>query len=465
MPLLAALPRARAAAALAGVDVQPRDAWGADLRPTGALSQEAPGDVRFLLVHHTASSNAYLAGDVPNILRGIYGFHTTDKGWPDIAYNFLIDRFGRVWEGRTGSLNGPVKGDATGGSQGFALLACFLGDHSSEPPTRPALDAMGKLLAALASWYAIDVRPGATTSFTSRGSSRYPAGTFVTTSTIAGHRDMSLTTCPGDACYPLLSTLVPSSGHRLDLFRRGSDSALWYKTWNGAWTRWDSLGGQLTAEPGAARWGDDRADVYVKGADNGLWHKWRNGSWSGWESLGGTLTSAPAATSWGPDLLDVFVRGTDNGLWHKRWNGSWSGWEGLGGSLTSGPGAASTGSDRLDVFVRGTDNALWHKGLNGSWSGWQSLGGILASEPAVASWGPGRLDVFVRGADDALWRKQWDGSWSDWESLGGVLTSAPVASSWGPNRLDVFVRGTDNAVWHRCWEGGWASWESLGPVP
>ncbi|MEO5678995.1 MAG: hypothetical protein ABIS47_04920, partial [Acidimicrobiales bacterium] len=91
VPLLASLPRAApaAATALGDAEVLPRAAWGADLLPTGPLSQEAPGDVRFLLVHHTASSNAYAAGDVPGVLRSIYGYHTGPKGWPDIAYNFL----------------------------------------------------------------------------------------------------------------------------------------------------------------------------------------------------------------------------------------------------------------------------------------------------------------------------------------------------------------------------------------
>ncbi len=74
---------------------------------------------------------------------------------------------------------GPGEGDATGGSQGFALLACFLGNHSTEAPTAAALDAMGRLLKALASRYGVKVTPGATTTFTSRGSNRYPAGTVV----------------------------------------------------------------------------------------------------------------------------------------------------------------------------------------------------------------------------------------------------------------------------------------------
>lgn len=212
LPVLPRLPRAMPTVALGGVDVQPRSAWGADLKPKGPLSEEAAGDVRFLLVHHTASGNSYGRGEVPRLLRGFYALHTTDGKWADIAYGFLVDRFGRVWEGRSGSLSGPVKADATGGSQGFAVLACFIGDHRTQPPSADALDAMGKLLGALAGRHGIDVRPGTMATFVSRGSNLHPAGKQVTTPTISAHRDMSKTACPGDACYRLLrTTLVPAA--------------------------------------------------------------------------------------------------------------------------------------------------------------------------------------------------------------------------------------------------------------
>ncbi|MEJ7764857.1 MAG: N-acetylmuramoyl-L-alanine amidase, partial [Acidimicrobiales bacterium] len=191
LPLLVHVGWTSPAAALDGVDVLPRSTWGANLPPTGPLSEELGGDVRFLLVHHTLTPNTDAEGDVVRRLRGIYGYHTGTKGWPDIAYNFLVDRFGRVWEGRAGSLNGPVKGDATGGSQGFALLCCFIGDHTTAAPSAAAQAAMGRLLGALAARYGIDVSPDATTTFVSRGSNRYPAGATVTAQTISGHRDMS----------------------------------------------------------------------------------------------------------------------------------------------------------------------------------------------------------------------------------------------------------------------------------
>jgi hypothetical protein len=213
VPLAGLLPAGAAAAApaAAGVTVRPRADWAGGLAPTGPLQQEMPADVRFLLVHHTASANDYAPEDVPGLLRGFYAAHTgPGKNWPDVAYNFFVDRYGTAWEGRTGSLGAPVQADATGGSQGFAQLCCFVGTHTAEPPSAQARATMTALLAALADRYGIETAPGSTATFVSRGSNRWPAGTTVTTPTIAGHRDMSLTECPGEAAYALVRDAFPA---------------------------------------------------------------------------------------------------------------------------------------------------------------------------------------------------------------------------------------------------------------
>lgn len=180
--------------------IVPRAQWAPDLLPTGPVPDEP--DVRFLLVHHTVNANDYSQEEVVGLLRQIYGFHTSpEKGWPDIAYNFLVDRFGTVYEGRTGSLDRAKAADATGGSQGFAQLCSFIGDHSLAPPSDAAMASMVGMLAFLGDRHGLDLAPGATASFVSRGSNRRPAGESVTTPTISGHRDMSSTACPGDFAY------------------------------------------------------------------------------------------------------------------------------------------------------------------------------------------------------------------------------------------------------------------------
>lgn len=178
------------------VTINPRESWAVDRPPTGPLESE---NVRFLLVHHSASRNGHTGADAPGIIRSFYDYHTSDeKGWNDVAYNFLIDSDGGIWEGRAGSLTGPVAGDATGGNQGFSQLVCVIGDYSTARPTQASLTSLVSLLAWLADRYGISTTPGAEVMFTSRGSNKHPAGTSIITPTITGHREMSYTTCPGN---------------------------------------------------------------------------------------------------------------------------------------------------------------------------------------------------------------------------------------------------------------------------
>jgi hypothetical protein len=223
-PLAALLPATPALAQEAapiqvtrGLQVHPRIAWAQDRGPRGPLE---PEEVRFLLVHHTASGNGYAAGDVPGVIRQTYDFHTgADKGWPDVAYNFFVDRFGGVWEGRAGSLDGPVAADATGGSQGFAQLVSLIGDFTAVMPTDAAMDALTRTLAWLADRYGVDTSPGATVTLVSRGSNRWPAGAAVSARSISGHRDMSTTACPGNRLYPYVVTELAA---RVEQLRAGT---------------------------------------------------------------------------------------------------------------------------------------------------------------------------------------------------------------------------------------------------
>ena len=184
-----------------------RGDWAdASMGPKGPLEREWP---RFLLVHHTASANDYSEDSVAGYLRRVFDLHT-GKGWPDVAYNFFVDRYGGCWEGRTGSLAGPVRADATGGSQGHAQLVCLIGNFEEAPPSTAAVDALVELLTWLAERDGIDATPGAMVEFVSQGSNLWHAGETVRTRTIAGHREMSDTLCPGEHLFALLEHNIPT---------------------------------------------------------------------------------------------------------------------------------------------------------------------------------------------------------------------------------------------------------------
>jgi hypothetical protein len=205
-----------------GLEIHPRDRWGADLPPKGVIQRD---DVRFLLVHHTASSNG--STDPVGVIRSAYAFHTgPSKSWPDVAYHFFVAPDGSVWEGRTGSLAGGYEASATGGNQGWAQLVCLIGNFERTPPTPQAQAALVDVLKWLTWRYWLDPAPAATVDYVSRGSNKHPAGTRVTTPVISGHRDATSTACPGDEAYALLPTwrrrvaVMPDPVLRPDVTRR-----------------------------------------------------------------------------------------------------------------------------------------------------------------------------------------------------------------------------------------------------
>ncbi|MDQ6657603.1 MAG: hypothetical protein M3Z00_05150, partial [Actinomycetota bacterium] len=130
--------------------------------------------------------------------------------------------------------------------------------------------------------------------------------------------------------------------------------------------------------PSVVAWASDRLDVFVRGTGSALWHQWWDGTkWGGFQNLGGTFVDEPAVCAWGADRLDAFVCGNDGAVWHQWWDGSrWGVWQSLGGHVAGSPAVVSWAPRRLDVVARGIDNAVWHQWWDGTrWGVWQSLGG------------------------------------------------------------------------------------------
>ena len=88
-----------------------------------------------------------LAAQAAAIMRGIQIYHVKSNGWNDIGYNFLVDRYGTVYEGRYGGIDKNVIGaHALGfntGSVGVAVIGTF--DERRHPGAAPR--SLEKLLA------------------------------------------------------------------------------------------------------------------------------------------------------------------------------------------------------------------------------------------------------------------------------------------------------------------------------
>ncbi|MBM3693846.1 MAG: N-acetylmuramoyl-L-alanine amidase [Actinobacteria bacterium] len=186
--------------------------WGGDLPwnpdPDCGAGPEYAGDAEFLVVHHTVNSNSYGPADSRNMVRAIWRYHVQTLGYCDIAYNFVIDRFGQIFEGRRGGVDRAVVAAHAGGFNWASSGVALLGDFTSVQPSLEAWNALVDLLAWKASVHRRDPATGFSTTSAGSGGARWPAGTRVSfPNRILGHRDLGFTACPGDSFYPRLAAL------------------------------------------------------------------------------------------------------------------------------------------------------------------------------------------------------------------------------------------------------------------
>ena len=108
-------------------------AWGGDLVPPRVLPSY--GEVDLAVVHHTESANEYTAEQSAGIVLAITKFHRDTRGWNDVGYNFLVDRFGTIFEGRAGGVDLPVIGAHAQGfnsiSTGISIIGSFTARRAS----------------------------------------------------------------------------------------------------------------------------------------------------------------------------------------------------------------------------------------------------------------------------------------------------------------------------------------------
>jgi uncharacterized protein with LGFP repeats len=200
-------------------DVYSRAQWGADER-LRTWRPEYAGSIKAATIHHTAGANGYAAAEVPEIVRAIYRYHAVSLGWGDIGYNVLADRFGRLWEGRSGGLASTVIGAHAGGFNTYTFGVSMIGNYDTVDTTPAMVDAV----AAIASWKLslYGVNPKGTTTLTSSGggTSRYAAGQRVTLPTIFAHREVGSTACPGRYGFARMGEIrAKAAGEYVDVTR------------------------------------------------------------------------------------------------------------------------------------------------------------------------------------------------------------------------------------------------------
>ncbi|HEV2127241.1 MAG TPA: SH3 domain-containing protein [Thermomicrobiales bacterium] len=157
------------------------DGWEADYRT-----------VKHIIIHHSVTPQFR---DPLVEIRSIHYYHAITRGWGDIGYNYLVDFLGNVYEGRKGGEN-VVGGHAFQYAYGSAGI-CSMGNFTLESSTPESIAA----LVWITAWAGRELDPLGKSDF--HETPNCP--------TIAGHRDVYDSTCPGDGLYadlPYIRTAV-----------------------------------------------------------------------------------------------------------------------------------------------------------------------------------------------------------------------------------------------------------------
>ena len=184
-----------------GFDLITREEWGG---PTGSTWAPTVADVTKFVVHHTATGVDM--NNPKNTVRAIYNSHyyrcannigsydpddpncdEISELWQDIGYNYLIDPYGNIYEGRAGGIGAiGAHSPPNTGTIGISIL----GNYVSQEPTQASLVSLSKLISSLAQLNNLTPAQGAT---------------------VFGHRDRNATACPGALLYNKLSHVTSTA--------------------------------------------------------------------------------------------------------------------------------------------------------------------------------------------------------------------------------------------------------------
>ena len=396
-----------------------------------------------VVVHHTAGTNSYSAGQSASIVRGIYYYHAVVLDWGDIGYNFLVDKFGTVFEGRSGSVAAPAGRMSIGahargvntGTMGISMM----GDYSTVSPSDAQLSSVGKM----AGWFLKRAGISDVTGWAGLHvwtTERYQAGSTISMPRILGHRDVGYTTCPGNVGYSKLGAIRAIAKAQGSSPQGGSSSAP-------STVPQDHPGAvALRGALGANGWIGAATSGVQASAKGGVFQRFEHGVgyWS--PATGAQFVGEPVLSAWG-------AYGYQTGSM---------------GYPRSG-GVAGVGGSRHQIFEGGI--AYWRPGgrvsfIHGSilnaWaaSGWERSWLGLPTSNETASTKGGVFQRFEHGV----------GYWSP--ATGAQFVGEPVLSAWGAYGYQTGSMGYPRSGGvagvggsrHQIFEGGIAYWRPGGRV-
>jgi uncharacterized protein with LGFP repeats len=366
-----------------------RAQWGANekLRDKSSLHYF---EIHAGFVHHTVNANDYTRAEVPGILRSIYAYHTQSRGWSDVGYNFLVDKFGRIWEGRAGGVDRPVVGAHTLGYNDYAFAMSAIGNYETARPSKAMLQAYGSLFAWKLSLHGIDA-----------ASTKQVVGPD-TFQAINGHRDAGSTACPGRYLYA-----------KIPKIRRLAAKA--QQGWDGRQLESDLAS---TSHP----------DLIVRRASDGQGFIIPTGGLLGFDKPRSTagIAAGAAAVVASPDLTgdgvgDLLVQAADGTATVRP--GTATGFGAAirktsafnGRDLITAVGdlnedgnndlvGRNAASGRLNAYLGKGNGAFERRRMPASWAGYDRLAATGDVD------GDGHVDLFARDGSGDLWRMSGNGT-------------------------------------------------------
>jgi hypothetical protein len=185
--------------------IVPRTAW--DPRGECAPRSEphvSPAAER-IFVHHTVIFPEYPPEAGDDVVRAVCLGHVNNRGFADIGYNFLIDRYGVIYQGREGGILKAVDGAHAQGFNAGSVGIALVGDFQEHGVPAEAARALDTLTAWLADLHDIDPMGRGMATSTGGDTTRFPEGWVVDLPNIVGHRDTGRgTACPGDHLFDIV---------------------------------------------------------------------------------------------------------------------------------------------------------------------------------------------------------------------------------------------------------------------
>lgn len=138
---------------LSGVTVEARTKWtrhglaGRNINPMNGVSR--------ITVHHEGWTPVTFtdARSTYDRIENIRQIHTRDRGWADIGYHYIIDRAGRILEGRSVAYQGAHVSDNNEHNLGILVL----GNFNEQKPSSAQLKSASRFICSVMKTYRVPV--------------------------------------------------------------------------------------------------------------------------------------------------------------------------------------------------------------------------------------------------------------------------------------------------------------------